>query len=101
VSASPPLACRLLNAPEPTSPDGDRLLHIPGHWTAEEALVVCNFLEAAINAIWDRHGPEMAGILAHLSALQQAQEARHAADADADADLGPDLDPDPEDDIPF
>jgi len=87
-----PLAHRMLNEQWPTAKDGDRLLGIPAHWTAEEALIVCNFFEAAINAIWDRHGSEMADILSRLCALEQAEEDYLAA-SDDDADL--------DDDIPF
>ena len=89
-----PLADRLLNEQQPTSEAGDRLLDIPGHWTAAEALIVCNFFEATINAIWDRYGSGMAAILSRLCALEQARDAWEAAhDEDDDIDL--------DDDIPF
>ena len=38
-------------------------IQIPDHWTAEEALIVVNFLDDILTAIWDVHDQQMARIL--------------------------------------
>ena len=33
---------------------------IPSYWTAEEAWLICSYLDCLIDAIWNVHGPQMA-----------------------------------------
>ena len=40
---------------------------IPGHWSGEQALVVADFLEAVIRAVWRQHGEQMAARKKQLS----------------------------------
>ena len=38
-------------------------LHIPDHWSAEQALDIIDFLENLVDAIWMRHGWMMRAVL--------------------------------------
>lgn len=71
-------------------------VHIPTHWSGDEALAFVAFLDRLEHAIWVAHGPEMAASLQRADDLQAAwiTSPGHAPPVDLD-------DEEDENDIPF
>ena len=45
----------------------DYTIHVPYHWSSDEALTFVRFLEELTQAIWNLHGEGMASILENLA----------------------------------
>jgi hypothetical protein len=81
------------------------IVHVPDHWTGEQALLICSFLEDIAHAIWDRHGAQMAHVLYMLHGGEDGAPTTPPADDPPPLGLHP-TDPGDataysDDDIPF
>lgn len=76
-----------MNKPPPDSPSVDsNSLHIPQHWSPEQALAVFEFLEELSSLLWDQYDQQLIKLL----------------QPELDQEPSNQLDPfDPNDEIPF